>query len=131
MSHIHSSGETRLAPPFVTHSATPTAARRQSHPSLGIDRQHLRAVIADRRAALSAIEMEMVGRCEEAAARPAPRHVRLDDRSTWDRSMWDRYLSTAAALEPDYMPQMLRLHAEIERLERISLLPAAPEARAA
>jgi hypothetical protein len=29
------------------------------------------------------------------------------------------------------MPQMLRLHAEIERLERISLLPAAPEARAA
>ena len=45
--------------------------------------------------------------------------------------MWDRYLSTAAALEPDYMPQMLRLHAEIESLERISLLPAAPEARAA
>ena len=62
---------------------------------------------------------------------PASRHVRLDDRSTWDRGMWDRYLSTAAALEPDYMPQMLRLHAEIERLERISLLPAAPEARAA
>ncbi len=73
----------------------------------------------------------MPGHDAEAAARPAPRHVRLDDRGTWDRGMWDRYLSTAAALEPDYMPQMLRLHAEIERLERISLLPAAPEARAA
>jgi hypothetical protein len=68
-------------------------------PSLGIDRHHLRAVIAERRAALSAIEMEMVARCEEAAARPAPRHVRLDDRGTWDR-----YLSAATVLEPDYMP---------------------------
>lgn len=131
MSHIHPSGETRLAQPFVTRPAGSKDAGRPSRPSLGIDRNHLRAVIAERRAALSAIEMEMVARFEEAASRAAPRHVRLDDRGTWDRRMWDRYLSAAAALEPDYMPQMLRLHAEIERLERILLLPAAPEARAA
>jgi hypothetical protein len=131
MSHIHPSGETRLAQPFVTRPAASKDAGRPSLPSLGIDRHHLRAVIAERRAALSTIEMEMVARCEEAAARPAPRHVRLDDRGTWDRGMWDRYLSAATVLEPDYMPHMLRLHAEIERLERILLLPAAPEARAA
>ena len=131
MSHIHPSGETRLAPPFVTRSATPPTAQQSRRPSLGIDHQHLRAIIADRRAALSAIEIEMVGKCEEVAARAAPRHVRLDDRGTWDRAMWNRYLSAAAALEPDYMPQMLRLHAEVERLERILLLPATPEPRAA
>ena len=53
-------------------------ARQSRRPSLGIDRQHLRAIIADRRAALSAIEIEMVGRCEEAAARAsaAPRSPR-------------------------------------------------------
>lgn len=130
MSHIEPSGETRLATPFVTR-ATAAPAARQNRPSLGIDRHHLGTAIATRRAALSAIEMEMVAKCEEVAARAASRHVRLDDRSTWDRGMWDRYLSAATTLEPDYMPQMLRLHAEIERLERISLLPAAPEARAA
>lgn len=131
MSHIHPSGETRLAPPFVTRSATPPTAQQSRRPSLGIDHQHLRAIIADRRAALSAIEIEMVGKCEEVATRAAPRHVRRDDRGTWDRAMWNRYLSAAAALEPDYMPQMLRLHAEVERLERILLLPATPEPRAA
>ena len=130
MSHIEPSGETRLAAPFVTRTTAAPAAR-QNRPSLGIDRHHLGAVIATRRAALSAIEMEMAAKCEEVAARAASRHVRPDDRSTWDRGMWDRYLSAATTLEPDYMPQMLRLHAEIERLERISLLPAAPEARAA
>ena len=73
----------------------------------------------------------MVGKCEASAARSAPRNVRLDDRATWDRAMWNRYLSAATALESDYMPRMLRLHAEVERLERLLLLPAAQEARAA
>ena len=131
MSHIHLSGETRLAPPFVTRSVAPPTAQQSRRPSLGIDHQHLRAIIADRRTALSAIEIEMVAKCEDVAARAAPRHVCRDDRGTWDRAMWNRYLSAAAALEPDYMPQMLRLHAEVERLERILLLPATPEPRAA
>ena len=131
MSHIHPSGETRLAPPFVTHHAASKAARQPSQPSLGIDRQHLRAAIADRLATLSAIEMEMVGKCEEAAARAAPRHVRRDDRTTWDRSMWNRYLSAAAAMQPDHLPRMLQLYAEVGRLERLLLLPPAPEAPSA
>ena len=131
MSHVHPSGETRLATPFVARSATLPTAHQSSRPSLGIDRPYLRAVIAARRAALGAIETEMVGKCEASAARSAPRSVRLDDRATWDRAMWSRYLSTATALEPDYMPRMLRLHAEVERLERLLLLPAAQGARAA
>lgn len=131
MTHIHPSGETRVAPPLVSKLTNPGTGRHAHQPTLDIDRQHLNDLISDRRATLSALEMEMVGRCEEAAARAAPRTVRLDDRGTWDRAMWARYLSAAATLEPDYMPRMLRLHAEIERLERIGLLPPAPEARAA
>lgn len=131
MSHVHPSGETRLATPFITRPASLPAAQHSSRPSLGIDRQQLRAVIAARRAALGAIETEMVGKCEASAARSAPRNVRLDDRATWDRAMWNRYLSAATALERDYMPRMLRLHAEVERLERLLLLPATQEARAA
>jgi hypothetical protein len=131
MSHIHPSGETRLAPPLVTLPAKPPIARQPTRPALGIDRRQLRGVIAARRAALGALEAEMVSKCEETAARAAPRSVRLDDRTTWDRAMWDRYLSAAAAMEPDYLPQMLRLHAEIDRLERLRLLPPAPEVPAA
>ena len=131
MSHIHHRGETRLPTPFLTQRTPSGAERREHRAPLGIDRQRLRSIISDRRATLSALETEMVTKCEEAASRAAPRNVRLDDRSTWDRAMWDRYLSAAATLEPDFMPRMLRLHAEIERLERILLLVLAPETRAA
>jgi hypothetical protein len=131
MTRIHPGRETRLAPPLVTLPADPPPARQPSRPPLGIDRQYLRDVIAERRAALCALEAEMVSKCEEAAARTAPRGVRLDDRATWDRAMWNRYISAAATLEPDYLPRILRLHAEVDRLERILLLPLAPKARAA
>ena len=96
---------------------------------LGIDRQHLNDLISNRRATLSALEMEMVGKCEEAAARAAPRTVRLDDLGTWDRAMWDRYLSAATTLEPDYIPRMLRLHAEIEQLDQFLIFLALPATR--
>lgn len=130
MSRVHPNRETRLAPPFATYPPTQSTLR-PSQPSLGIDHQHLRAIIAGRRATLSAIETEMVTYCEADAARAAPRSVRLDDRGTWDRAMWDRYLSAATRLEPDYMPRMLRLHRELGRLERLLLLPALTDQRAA
>ncbi|HME24831.1 MAG TPA: hypothetical protein VKI44_26465 [Acetobacteraceae bacterium] len=59
-----------------------------------------------------------------------PAVVRIDDRTTWDKSMWNRYLTVAAKHEPDYMPQMLRLLGEIDRFERIMALTLAPEAKA-
>ena len=43
----------------------------------------------------------MAASCEAAAARGAPRAIRVDDRGTWDRAMWQRYLDAAARLEPD------------------------------
>ena len=72
----------------------------------------------------------MVGKCEEIAARAAPRRVRVDDRETWDRGMWDRYLAAAAAIEADYLPGLLRLHGEVKRLQRLSELSAQAGARA-
>jgi hypothetical protein len=131
MTHIHPGGQTRPAPPLVTIQVNSPIPRQPGRPPLGIDRHQLRGVIAARCAALGALEAEMVSKCEEAAAKAAPRGVRLDDRTTWDRAMWERYLSAAAAMESDYLPQMLRLHAEIDRLERLLLLPPAPEAPAA
>jgi hypothetical protein len=60
----------------------------------------------------------------------AGRHIRIDDRATWDRAAWNRYVGTAMLLEPVFMPEMLRLIREIERLERLAALPTAPKALA-
>ena len=67
---------------------------------------------------------------EKAAAHGAGRHIRIDDRATWDRAAWNRYITAVTQLEPDFMPEMLRLTREIERLERLVALPAAPSATA-
>ena len=88
-------------------------------------------MVAGRRARIAALEAAMVADCEREAARSAPRGIRVDDRATWDRAMWNRYLAAAAAAEPNYMPEMLRLHSEVERLERLLALPLAPEVQAA
>ena len=131
MTHIHPGGETRLAPPLVGPPTSPPPAHQTARPALGINLRHLRAVIAARRAAIASLEAAMVAKCEAAAARTAPRGIRPDDRATWDHAMWDRYLTAAATLEPDYLPRLLRLHVEVECLERLRLLPMTPEARAA
>jgi hypothetical protein len=53
----------------------------------------------------------------------ADRGVLIDDRETWGRAMWQRYLATATQIEPDIMPEMLRLLSEIDRLQRLLMLP--------
>ena len=53
------------------------------------------------------------------------RHIRLDDRTTWDRAAWNRYVGMATRLEPEFMPELLRLIRDIERLERLATLPRA------
>ena len=108
-------------------SQTPAATGFQ--PSL--DRGRLREAIAVRRQRLAEREADLVAACEKAVAHGAGRHIRLDDRATWDRAAWNRYVGTATDLEPEFMPEMLRLIRDIERLERLAALPAASQASAA
>ena len=96
-----------------------------------LDRSRLREAIAVRRQRLAEREADLVAACERAVAHGAGRHIRVDDRATWDRAAWNRYVGTATRLEPDFMPEMLRLIREIERLERLAALPVTSQASAA
>lgn len=126
MTHLDPSGAARMAPHLLGFTIRTPFQR-----SLGIDGTRLRDAIAGRRARIAAIETAMVAACERVATRTASASVRLDDRDTWDKVMWGRYLTAAAAVEPDYLPEMLRLYSEVERLERLLALPMAQEAKAA
>ena len=95
-----------------------------------LDGGRLREAIAVRRQRLAEREAELVAACEKAAAHGAGRHIRIDDRATWDRAAWNRYITAATQLEPDFMPEMLGLIREIERLERLVAIPAAPQTSA-
>ena len=98
---------------------------RQPASAPHLDRNHLVSGIVSRRRRLADLEAAMAASCEAAAARVAPRGIRVDDRATWDRAMWQRYLDAAARLEPDYGPLMRRLLQEIDRLQRLLDLPLA------
>jgi hypothetical protein len=119
MTHMTSGG----GPPVALR--TPAATGFQSP----IDCSRLREAIAVRRQRLAECEADLVATCEKAVARGAGRHIRLDDRATWDRAAWNRY--TAMRLEPEFMPEMLRLIRDIERLERLAALPLTSQASAA
>ena len=105
--------------------APPALAATRFQPSL--DRSRLREAIAVRRQRLA----DLVAACERAVAHGAGRQIRVDDRTTWDRAAWNRYVGTATRLEPDFMPEMLRLIREIERLERLAALPVTSQASTA
>ena len=109
--------------------APPALAATRFQPSL--DRSRLREAIAVRRQRLAEREADLVAACERAVAHGAGRHIRVDDRATWDRAAWNRYIGTATRLEPKYMPEMLSLIKEIERLERLAALPVTSPAPAA
>jgi hypothetical protein len=119
---------TYVTPGGATPDAPPALAATRLHPCL--DRGRLREAIAVRRQRLAEREADLVAACEKAAAHGAGRHIRIDDRATWDRAAWHRYVGTATQLEPDFMPEMLSLIREIERLERLVALPVAPQASA-
>jgi hypothetical protein len=108
--------------------APPVLAATRFQPSL--DRSRLREAIAVRRQRLAEREADLVAACERAVAYGAGRHIRVDDRATWNRAAWNRYVGTATRLEPDFMPEMLRLIREIERLERLAALPVTSQASA-
>ena len=109
----------RIAPAMPSSAPVP-----QRH----LDWNILRRGIAARRHLLAELETSMVDACERAAVRGACRNVRMDDYKTWDKATWHRYLEAVARLGPDYMPQMRRLLRDIDRFERLLMLPivAAP-----
>ena len=120
---------THMTPGGAPSVAPPALAATGYQPSL--DRGRLREAIAGRRQRLTEREAALVAACENAVAHGAGRHIPLDDRTTWDRAAWNRYVGTATRLEPEFMPEMLRLIRDIERLERLAALPAASLASAA
>jgi hypothetical protein len=87
--------------------------------------QALTPHIVRRRAALAALEAEMIAACETAAL--ATRSVRDGplDCERWDRATWHRYLAAAMRLETVYGPRMRRFRQEIGQLERLMTLPIA------
>jgi len=121
MTHVTPGGGRPVAPP----------ARAVARFQPALDRNRLREAIAVRRQRLAEREADLVAACEKAVAHGARRQIRLDDRTTWDRAAWNRYIDTATQLEPEFMPEMLRLIRDIERLERLLALPAASQASAA
>nr|WP_294516543.1 hypothetical protein [uncultured Rhodopila sp.] len=124
MTTLTPAGAGTAAPPAMPcHRKPPAPGQFASAPRL--DRNHLVSGIASRRRRLADLEAAMAASCEAAAARGAPRGIRVDDRATWDRAMWQRYLDAAARLEPDYGPLMRLLLREIDRLQRLLDLPLA------
>ena len=89
------------------------------------DRSRLRTALLDKRASIARLETAWVTAAEADAAVGRSRSVRMDDRGTWDRATWDRYLGAATKLEPEYGPQLRRLYAEIDHLNRLLALPVA------
>jgi hypothetical protein len=122
MTHMSSAGTSGSAPPPPARASLPS---RPSQIAARLDRTALIAGIAQRRMQLAELEAALAAACEAEAARHRSPGVRVENRATWDRPMWNRYLAAAAGLEPEYGPRMRRLCAEIERLQRLSDLPAA------
>ena len=113
---------THVTPGGGLPDAPRTATATRFQPSL--DYRRLREAIAVRRRRRADREADLVAACEKAVAHGAGRQIRLDDRATWDRAAWNRYVGTATDLEPEFMPEMLRLIRDIERLERLAALSA-------
>jgi hypothetical protein len=98
---------TYVTPGAATAGVPPALVATRFQPSL--DRRRIRDAIAVRRQRLAEREADLVAACERAVAHGAGRHIRVDDRATWDRAAWNRYVGTATRLEPKYMPEMLSL----------------------
>ena len=89
---------THMTPGRDSPVSSRTPATTGFQPSL--DRSRLREAIGVRRQRLAEREADLVAACEKAVAHGAGRHIRHDDRTTWDRAAWNRYIETATRLEP-------------------------------
>lgn len=107
---------------YIPIGAVQTAPRmvtRASLPPLSGNLAQLRAALADKRLMVSRLEAGWVAAAEAAIARHLPKHVRLDDRGTWDGPTYRRYLAQAEKIEPEFKPRIRRLLSEIDSLERL------------
>ena len=90
MTHMTPGGDSPVS------SRTPATTGFQS----SLDRRRLREAIGVRRQRLAEREADLVAACEKAVAHGAGRHIRLDDRTTWDRAAWNRYVGRAPCGPP-------------------------------
>jgi hypothetical protein len=83
-----------------------------------IDPTQLERVLAEKNAEIIAIETEWTAKTEQPAAR-ALGLPDLGDRQNWNRTTWNRYLEAATTYQDAFLPKLRRLHAEVERLEKL------------
>ena len=96
-----------------------------------LDRDRLREAIAVRRQRLAECEADLVAACERSLAYGAGDTSASTTAQPGTVAAWSRYIGTSLRLEPEFMPEMLRLIRDIERLERLAALPATSQASAA
>ncbi len=118
MTHLSPAAAARRAPPPASLPSHPL-------PALLGDRTRLREAALAKRALVAGLEVAWVAASEADAARGGSRDVRMDDRGTWDKATWHRYLTAAAAHEPDYKPRIMRLLREIDSIEILLAMPSA------
>ena len=103
------------APRSTMLPATTTTAR-SSLPQLLGSLAHLRTALADKQALIRRVEADWVADAERETARHIPKHVQIDDRSTWgranlrplhERGRTDRVIVQAAPAAP-YSPKSTR-----------------------
>ncbi len=105
--------------PMGTVLAVPRATSRVALPPLTGNLAQLRAALGDKRALIDRLEAEWVAAAERQIAKHLPKHIRIDDRATWDGPTYARYLTEAEKIEPEFKPRIKRLLGEIDSLERL------------
>lgn len=109
---------THHAPRSTMLPATTTTVRSQLPPLVG-SLAHLRTTLADKQALIRRVEADWVADAERETARHIPKHVQIDDRSTWDGATFARYMSKAERIEPSFKPRLRQLLVEVDALERL------------
>ncbi len=104
--------------PIGTVQTAPRTMTRATPPLLSGNLAQLRAALADKRLMVVRLEAEWVAAAEAAIARHLAKHIRLDDRGTWDGPTYRRYLAHAEKVEPEFKPRIRRLLSEIDSLEQ-------------
>lgn len=96
----------------------PSTSRSRLTPRTG-NLAQLRTALADKRALVARLEAEWVAAAELQLARHLSKHVRIDDRGTWDGATFSRYMLEAERIEPEFKPRIKRLLGEIDALDRL------------
>lgn len=99
-------------------AVAPSTSRSRLTPITG-NLAHLRTALTDKRALVARLEAEWVAAAEVQLARHLSKHIRIDDRGTWDGPTFSRYMLEAERIEPEFKPRIKRLLGEIDALDRM------------